>query len=251
MIAARVGARIVTAEAVEWRLLEMRSGLHGASLPNDGTSEGRQLRRCVAQTLVLEELVLNETELRNLAGGVMEDTVSPLPLDAIACLELGTTLALVLRTFPPARSLYRSVTKEVQVAREEIERYGERNQDRYRREPARMVLHHQNGRAVNAGRPYAMHKGDYSGFIGDAVFGAPVGGRVGAMDGHTFIVTAILGDEMEAEELFQLIEGDLVEAARRRFFGLWVESRRAATVTMMPGYEDPADIRQPDSSHRH
>lgn len=40
-------------------------------------------------------------------------------------------------------------------------------------------------------------------------------------------------------------------AARRRAFRLWLDARCAAVVELAPGYEHPADPRQPDNTHRH
>ncbi|MFZ1179604.1 MAG: malonyl CoA-ACP transacylase, partial [Mycobacterium sp.] len=40
-------------------------------------------------------------------------------------------------------------------------------------------------------------------------------------------------------------------AARRRFFRVWLDARRAALVQLAPGYEHPGDPRQPDNTHRH
>ncbi len=40
-------------------------------------------------------------------------------------------------------------------------------------------------------------------------------------------------------------------AARRRFFRVWLDERRAQLVWLAPGYEHPGDPRQPDNTHRH
>lgn len=40
-------------------------------------------------------------------------------------------------------------------------------------------------------------------------------------------------------------------AARRRAFRIWLDQRRAALVTLAPGYEHPGDPRQPDNVHKH
>ncbi|HEU4360867.1 MAG TPA: malonyl CoA-ACP transacylase [Mycobacterium sp.] len=48
-----------------------------------------------------------------------------------------------------------------------------------------------------------------------------------------------------------LIARQLRGAARRRAFRVWLDARRAALVWLAPGYEHPADPRQPDYTHRH
>lgn len=47
------------------------------------------------------------------------------------------------------------------------------------------------------------------------------------------------------------IAADLLGAARRRAFRLWLDARCAAVVQLAPGYEHPGDPRQPDNTHRH
>ncbi|RDH77007.1 malonyl CoA-ACP transacylase [Mycolicibacterium moriokaense] len=48
-----------------------------------------------------------------------------------------------------------------------------------------------------------------------------------------------------------LIAEQLLGAARRRAFRLWLDARRAELVRLAPGYEHPGDPRQPDNTHRH
>jgi [acyl-carrier-protein] S-malonyltransferase len=43
----------------------------------------------------------------------------------------------------------------------------------------------------------------------------------------------------------------LLAVARRREFRRWLDARRAALVTLAPGYEHPGDPRQPDHTHAH
>ncbi|MFF1396948.1 hypothetical protein ACFVZD_24475 [Streptomyces sp. NPDC058287] len=47
------------------------------------------------------------------------------------------------------------------------------------------------------------------------------------------------------------IEHELHRAAADRHFALWLERRHAESVTLMPGYEHPADPRHADATHRH
>ncbi|WP_156688213.1 DUF7158 domain-containing protein [Mycobacterium sp. Marseille-P9652] len=52
-------------------------------------------------------------------------------------------------------------------------------------------------------------------------------------------------------EVRAAIARDLLGAARRRAFRVWLDERRAALVRLAPGYEHPGDPRQPDNTHRH
>jgi [acyl-carrier-protein] S-malonyltransferase len=47
------------------------------------------------------------------------------------------------------------------------------------------------------------------------------------------------------------ITENLLAAARRRCFRVWLDARRATLVELAPGYEHPGDPRQPDNTHRH
>ncbi|MBB5164324.1 malonyl CoA-ACP transacylase [Mycobacterium sp. AZCC_0083] len=47
------------------------------------------------------------------------------------------------------------------------------------------------------------------------------------------------------------ITQNLLAAARRRSFRVWLDARRAALVELAPGYEHPGDPRQPDNTHKH
>jgi [acyl-carrier-protein] S-malonyltransferase len=47
------------------------------------------------------------------------------------------------------------------------------------------------------------------------------------------------------------ITQNLLAAARRRNFRVWLDARRAALVELAPGFEHPGDPRQPDNTHKH
>lgn len=61
--------------------------------------------------------------------------------------------------------------------------------------------------------------------------------------------TASVGPPLR--EVHSVIADQLRGAARRRAFRLWLAARRAELVWLAPGYEHPADPRQPDNTHRH
>jgi [acyl-carrier-protein] S-malonyltransferase len=47
------------------------------------------------------------------------------------------------------------------------------------------------------------------------------------------------------------IAAHLLDRARQRAFARWLDARCATLVRLTPGYEHPADPRQPDATHRH
>ncbi|MFB6959255.1 hypothetical protein ACFCYB_20065 [Streptomyces sp. NPDC056309] len=53
------------------------------------------------------------------------------------------------------------------------------------------------------------------------------------------------------DEAHPAIENELRRAAADRRFTLWLERRHAESVTLMPGFEHPADPRHADATHRH
>lgn len=53
------------------------------------------------------------------------------------------------------------------------------------------------------------------------------------------------------EDARPVIEENLLAAARRRRFRIWLDTRRAALVQLAPGHEHPGDPSQPDNTHRH
>jgi [acyl-carrier-protein] S-malonyltransferase len=53
------------------------------------------------------------------------------------------------------------------------------------------------------------------------------------------------------EAVRELIERELLDAARRREFARWLDGARAELVRLRPGYEHPGDPHQPDNTHRH
>jgi len=52
-------------------------------------------------------------------------------------------------------------------------------------------------------------------------------------------------------DVWAAITKNLLAAARRRSFRMWLDARRAELVELAPGYEHPGDPRQPDNTHKH
>jgi [acyl-carrier-protein] S-malonyltransferase len=214
-------------------------------LPADDTAEGRQLARWALQLLIAEQVMAQEAAARGLAP-----TDDPMPLDSAARLELGSVLAAVLSTNRLAQAVYRAVTAHVNVDDKEVADYFHANKDKYRGRLTRPVTHRHAGRPVNAGRRYLVRAGDFSPSVDAAMFAAPDGATVGPIDGHAFIVGPLHSDDVPFARAAPGIRTALLAARRRREFALWADARCAA-AQLMPGFEHPADIRQPDHTHRH
>ncbi|GAA4189795.1 malonyl CoA-ACP transacylase [Streptosporangium oxazolinicum] len=254
-VAAWVGETPVTVARVEERVRLLRAGPRGPLLPADGTTEGRQLRRWAVQLLVTEQVVADEAARRGLSAACdpskpPEPPEPPLELDATARLELGSVLAAVLAASPLAQALYREMTSGVTVGDREVAAYYAANQDRYRGRPARMVTHHHDDRPVNGGRRYLVRQGEFAEAIDRALFAAPEGAVVGPIERHTFVTGPLQAGTVTLQRAAPRIRADLLEAGRRRSFALWVDARCARAV-LLPGFEHPGDIRQPDHTHRH
>jgi [acyl-carrier-protein] S-malonyltransferase len=246
MIAAVVGGTPITVDQVERRVQLLRRGARGDLLPAAGTTEGRQLRRWVAQILVAERVVADEAAAR----GLVAHGDPPLKLDATARLELGSVMAAVLSGDPLAQALYRDLTAGVTADEAEVRRYFTANQDRYRLRPARLVTHWHDDRLVNGGRWYVVSAGELADQVERAVFAAPEGTRVGPIDGHTFTTGPFQAREVTFEQAAPGIRASLLAARRRRHFALWADARCARAI-LLPGFEHPGDIRHPDHTHRH
>lgn len=131
-VAATVAGTPVGVAEVDIREAALRGAPQVAALPRPGTSEGRQLRRWLAQLLVTERVVAHEAA----ALGVRVTTVTPtegdlLP-DLTARLEIGSVAASAL-AHPLARAVFAYVTAGVEVDEEAIADYHARNPQRFTR----------------------------------------------------------------------------------------------------------------------
>jgi len=128
-IAAIVDGVPVLVEEIDAREERLRATRLASSLPRQGTSEGRQLRRWLTQLLVTERVVNAEAGARGLCAeaAATEDEVLP---DTVARLEIGSVAASVLAA-PLARAVYASVTAAVDVTDAEVDDYLVRNPRRF------------------------------------------------------------------------------------------------------------------------
>jgi [acyl-carrier-protein] S-malonyltransferase len=128
-VAAIVGGVPISVSEIDAREKRLRATRLASSLPRQGTSEGRQLRRWLTQLLVTERVITAEAQARGLTaeGAPTEDELLP---DTVARLEIGSVAASVLAV-PLARAVYAGVTAAVDVTDAEVDDYLVRNPRRF------------------------------------------------------------------------------------------------------------------------
>lgn len=126
---ATIAGRQVPVEALEDRESRLRASALAPSLPLPGTSEGRQLRRWLAQLVVADEVVRVAADGLGLADSDAPTESELLP-DAAARMELGSIAAAALEQ-PLARALFVRVTADERIADDEITAYHARNPMRF------------------------------------------------------------------------------------------------------------------------
>jgi [acyl-carrier-protein] S-malonyltransferase len=128
-LVATVAGAPVAVDEVDAAEARLRNGPRAAALPASGTSEGRQLRRWLAQLVVTERLVAAESAARGLTARDAPTEAELLP-DVTARLEIGSVAAAALAD-PCARALFVDVTAAVQVCDDDVADYHARNPLRF------------------------------------------------------------------------------------------------------------------------
>jgi [acyl-carrier-protein] S-malonyltransferase len=128
-LVATVAGDPVPVDEVDAAEARLRHGRAAAVLPASGTSEGRQLRRWLAQLIVTERVLAAEAAARGLTASDAPAEAELLP-DATARLEIGSVAAAALAD-PRARALFADVTATVQVSDDEVTDYHARNPLRF------------------------------------------------------------------------------------------------------------------------
>lgn len=255
-VAAWVDGEPVPADEVAAEVDRLRAGPLASRLPRDGTADGRQLRRWVAQRVVLRRLLDREALARGLAGD------HPLRPDAAV---LGTATADVLATSAAARAVLASVTADVVVTEDELRAHHGAHPDRYARPERWLVrqalrpdapgpptadLH----AALTAARPVELGPATLLPELRAAA------GRVPAMVGpvrstHGWVLLAVdavlPAGPVPYPEVRAEIVARLLDRARQTAFARWLDAEAAARIRLGAGFEHPADPRQPDATHRH
>jgi len=264
-VAAWVGAEVVTRAEVAVELERLRAGPLGARLPPEGTGEARQLRRWVAQRVVLRRLLERERDALAPAGTVdAVDAVDPAPRVRPDPAVVGSAAADVLAASAAARAVFASVTARIRLPEDELRRYYARNPDQFSR-PARWLLRH------------AFHPSDPAPLAALLAAAPPVIAAPASLPAAVLAaaraagpapvtvgpVCSTLGWHLLAvddrrppatvryPQARAQIADHLLNRARQLAFARWLDARCAALVRLSPGYEHPADPRQPDATHRH
>jgi hypothetical protein len=269
-----VGGRSIPMSRLEQRMAEMRLGPRARHLPPDGGVESVGLRRWVVQELVTEAVLEHEARAAGIVG-------APAGSD----LGAGGSTTSQLSASVIARLVER-VTGSVTVGRREVRAYYVRNADRYRRPETRRVRHilvddeaaarsamdrlvdgdemgelaaglsTDAGSRSRGGDLGDVHRGELSGALEDAIFGAEVGALIGPIrtehGWHVVRLEAVTpATTVPYREARQEIAAELLAAARIEAFGDWLARRRAAIAVIEPGFEHPAHPIHGFPSHRH
>jgi hypothetical protein len=274
-----VGERPISLARLEQRVAEIRRGPRGRHLPPDGAFEGVGVRRWIVQELVTEEVLAHEARALGLV-----DTVPGGEPGA----ETGAEGGVTSPRLPPAvvARLVELVTATANVARRDVRAYYERNPDRFRRRAARRVRHilladeaaaarvvrslaageemgtlaealsTDTGSRTRGGDLGEVHRGELTGPLEDAIFGAAIGAVVGPIrtehGWHVARVEAVSEESLlPYAEARPAIEAELLDAARTQLFAEWLEGRRTALAVIEPEWEHPAHPIHGVPSHRH
>ena len=109
-VAAWVGGRAIPLAELDRRLDRLRASDRGCVLPNAQTREGRQLRRWVAQVLVVEQLCVDELAALGLVWAEEELPAVSSRTDAVG---LGSIVAAAWSGHPAVRRAAQELTRAV------------------------------------------------------------------------------------------------------------------------------------------
>ena len=254
-VAAWVDGVAVPAAEVAADVARLRAGPAAALLPRDGTADGRQLRRWVTQRLVVRRLLEHECATRGIstASATLAATPSVLPDPAL----LGAAAADVLATSAAARAVFAAVTAGTRVPEDEVRAHHAANPDRYAR-PERWVVRQLFDPArppdlsALAGAP--AREVDPATLVPEVRAAGPKGTAVvqSRLGWHALAVEAVLpAGPVPYGEVREEIATRLTDRRRQVAFAGWLDVQAAARIRLAPGFEHPADPRQPDATHRH
>jgi [acyl-carrier-protein] S-malonyltransferase len=257
-VAAWVDGEPVPAAEVLAEEARLRAGPAAALLPAEGTAAGRQLRRWVAQRVVLRRLLDHDGTAR----GLPPAAATPKPDPAL----LGTAAADVLATSPAARAVFAAVTVGVTVDEAAVREQHETHRDRYAR-PERWLVR----QVLLPGGDGAPPASELSAALASARrvevdprtllpqlrAAAPPPGRIAGplrtrFGWHLLAVDAVLpAGPLPYAEVRDRIAAALLDRRRQAAFARWLDAEVAGRVRLATGFEHPADPGQPDATHRH
>ena len=262
-VAAWVDGEPVSAAEVEAEVDRLRSGPLADRLPPPGTPDARQLRRWVTQRLVLTRLLAHEAAtrhptpdqptapgpapaaagVRGIAGG--GGGVAPVRVDAAV---VGAAAADVLATSGAARAVLASFT--TRPSEDEVRAHYAAHPDRYTRTERWLVRQAfaPTRDALVLGPPTEL---DPTTLVPELRSRPPQPVHSG-LGWHRLVVDAVLpAGPIPYEQVRPEIEAELTARATQLAFARWVDEAAAARIVLAPGFEHPADPRQPDATHRH
>lgn len=241
--AAWVDGEAIPADSVEAETERMRGGPLASGLPPRGTAVARQLRRWVTQRVVLRRLLE-----RDAAARALPPARGPRPDPAL----LGSAAADVLATSPAARAVL--ATFERRPSEDEIRAAYGADPDRYAR-PERWLIR----QAFVPDRvdvPPDLPLGPVS-EVDPAVLlpelrTRPDGPVRSPLGWHLLVVDAVRpAGPVPYDEVRDAIAAELSARQQQLAFARWLDEAAARRIRLAPGYEHPADPRQPDATHRH
>ncbi|MEY9964369.1 [acyl-carrier-protein] S-malonyltransferase [Streptacidiphilus sp. MAP12-16] len=228
------------------RLAALRGGPLAAALPVPGSREGRQLVRWTAHALLTEQLCAQEAARRGL------DTSTPVELDALGAVQLGSITAMAWRSHPAVSAVFRADFGGADCGTERLA--GQRGSEPTAAPRWHLSLASGPTPAAARGAPLASigwsTLQDLPPELAAAARSAAVGHPVGPLRSrdtwHRLRVDA-LGPAAAPVPAPTLAPSgpDL------RAFARWLDLRRAQSVRVAPGFEHPGDPTQPDHTHRH
>jgi [acyl-carrier-protein] S-malonyltransferase len=209
-------------------------------LPPGGTTDARQLRRWVTQRVVLRRLLEHEAESRGLDGDGGGGRADPA--------LLGSAAADVVVTSPAARAVLAAV--DARPAEEEVRAHHAAHPDRYAR-PERWLARQAFAPSADAlvlGPPTEVDPAT----LVPELRTRPSGPVHSGLGWHLLVVDAVLpAGPLPYEQVRVGIEAELADRARQLAFARWLDEAAARRIRLAPGFEHPADPRQPDATHRH
>ena len=239
MTAAWVDGEPVPAADVEAEVGRLRAGPLADRMPPAGTADARQLRRWVAQRVVLTRLLEHEATARDLR--------SPSTVRADVAV-VGAAAADVLATSAAARAVLATFT--TRPTEDGVRSHYAAHPDRYARAERWLA------RQAFAPTPDALVLGpptelDPATLVPE-LRGRPDGPVHSGLGWHRLVVDAVLpAGPIPYEQARAEIEAELTSRATQRAFARWLDRAAAARIRLAPGFEHPADPRQPDATHRH
>ena len=239
MIAAWVDGEPVPAAAVDAEVHRLRAGPLAHRLPPAGTADARQLRRWVTQRVVLRRLLEHEAAARALT------TPGTLRVDAAV---VGAAAADVLATSAAARAVL--ATFATRPTEAEVRAHYAAHPDRYVRTErwlARQAFAPTED-ALVLGPPAEVDPAT----LVPELRARPAGPVRSALGWHRLVVDVVRpAGPVPYEQVRPAIEAELADRTTQLAFAHWLDEATARRIRLAPGFEHPADPRQPDATHRH